>query len=89
MATMTLAEAQAQLTTVNAAIDQLLSGNRLTQLRVGSGTFQRLYTYQEISLESLTALRNELNSVIDALSPAIPIFRNNATIPLKVSKDIY
>ncbi len=72
MATMTLAEAEAQLVTVNAAISQLISGKTVTELHVGSGAFQRFYKYQEISLESLIALRNELLATIAVLSPTPP-----------------
>ena len=86
---MSLAEAESQLTTVNSAIEQLLSGKRINQLRVGSGSFQRLYVYSETTLQDLVAYRNELLGIIDALSDSTPTFRTNAHIPLVVSKEIY
>lgn len=82
-------EATAQLVTVNAAIQQLIEGKRLKELRVGSGNFQRLYMYSEISLESLKTLQQELLITIDSYAPATAVFRTNAHIPMVVGKDIY
>jgi hypothetical protein len=90
MATMTLAEAQAQLTTVQAALSSIIAGNRLNRLEVGSGAFKRVYQYQEITVDELKKLQQELLAIIDSLSPTtLPTFRANATIPLIVQKDIY
>jgi hypothetical protein len=87
MATLTLTEAQIQLSTVNAAIQDIISGKRVTELRVGSGEFQRMYRYEEVSLESLIDLRNELRNTINTLTPEVkPVFRTNATIPLVIHK---
>ena len=69
---MTLAEAEASLATVNAAINQLVTGKTVNELHVGSGAFQRFYKYQEVSMESLLALRSELLALIGVLSPAPP-----------------
>lgn len=90
MIVMTLEEARSQLVTVNAAINSLLSGKTLTQLRIGSGTFQRTYTYQEISLDSLLALRAELmKKIADLETPVTGLdwFGRSMTIPLIVCKD--
>ena len=87
MATMTLAEAQAQLLTVNAAIEQLINGKRVTELKVGSGAFQRAYRYQEITMDSLLALRDELLATIASLSPtALPTFTTNMSFQHIVRK---
>jgi hypothetical protein len=83
---MTLAEAQLQLTQINTAIENLLQGKRITQLRVGSGTFQRLYQYQEISYEALEAKRQELLGYIDSLSETTPTFKTGS-VPLYVRKN--
>jgi len=83
---MSLAEAQQQLATVNAAIQELLAGKRVTQLRIGSGSFQRMYVYQEINLETLYSLRQDLMEVIASYSDAAPKFGSNLNFPLKVSK---
>lgn len=85
----TLEEAQAQLLTVQAAIEQLVMGKRITQLKVGSGTFQRLYVYQEINLETLTTLRDELLRKINSLEGKLPTFATNMHIPMVVGKGIY
>lgn len=87
MTTLTLDEATAQLATVNAAIEALIQGKRLKELRVGSGSFQRLYTFSEITIESLKEHRDELLAEINALSATTPTFKTNMTIPLIVSKD--
>jgi hypothetical protein len=90
MANMTITEAEAQLLTVNAAIQQLIDGKRLTQLEIGSGSFKRVYKNQEINLSDLLTLRNELRNIISALQPTVqPIFRTNCSIPLLVDKGNY
>lgn len=86
---MTLEEAKNQLATVQAAIQQLLEGKRLTQLKVGSGNFSRLYEYQELTLENLKNARDELLDVIDTFEGNEPRFKLHSTIPLVVGKDIY
>ena len=88
MAVMTLAEAESQLTTVQAAIQTLIAGKRLNQLRVGSGTFARLYVFSETTLEELKAHRDELLETINILEEAVPRFKKNMTIPLLVSKEL-
>lgn len=83
----TLAEVQADLTTVNSALQELISGNRLTQLRLGSGDFARFYQYQEITFENLTLLKNELLQELAVLSDESPLkFRKMCNIPLTVVK---
>ncbi len=84
-----ITEITIQLATVNAAIQQLMEGKRIHELRVGSGTFQRLYVYSEVTLDSLMALRRELLEMLQDLEEALPRFRINSTIPLLVSKDIF
>ena len=53
---MTKTEAELQLSQVNAAIEQLLLGKRLSKLEIGSGTDKHVYEMTEISLEGLKAL---------------------------------
>ena len=82
-----LAEAQAELSKVNAAIQALLEGKRINEFRVGSGEFLRTYRSSEITLESLRDLRSELLIEIAGLTPqTTPVFRTNSTIPLVVHK---
>ena len=91
--TLSLADAQSQLTTVNAAIQTLISGQRVTQLRVGSGQFVREYKYQEITIESLRQIQSELLADVDyytsLASPTLPNFSSNRTIPMMVRKDYF
>jgi hypothetical protein len=87
MSDITIGEAQLQLSTINAAIQDMISGKRITELRIGSGDFQRLYKYQEINIDTLQALRSELRNIINTLTPNVrPVFRSNATIPLVIHK---
>ena len=87
MAEITLAEAEAQLLQINVAIQDLILGKRISELKVGSGEFSRWYKFEEVTLEALTAYRTELRSIIAALTPAaVPIFRANACIPLITRK---
>jgi len=89
MAEMTLAEAELQLTQVNIAIQSLISGTRINELKLGSAEFSRWYKYGDVTLEALTAYRSELQAIIAALVP-VPqaIFRTNACIPLVVRKGV-
>ncbi|MCK9622610.1 MAG: hypothetical protein M0R47_19000 [Methylobacter sp.] len=89
MAQMTLAEAEAQLLTVNTAISDIIAGKRVTQLRIGSGNFQREMKFSEITIEALKELRSELMEIINSYNNVAPVFRTNATIPLTVGKDLY
>jgi len=84
----TLEEAKAQLLTVNVAIQDLIAGKRITQLRIGSGNFSRLYVNQEVNLESLVAYRDELLNVINELEKKPMTFRTNAHIPTIVRKGL-
>ena len=83
---MSLVDYQNDLTNVNAAITRLLEGKAVTELRIGSGATLRYYKYTEITLDSLTALRNELLAKIQTLSSDTPVFRTNASIPLRIIK---
>lgn len=90
MASMTLAEAQAQLTQVNIAIETLLQGKRIGELKIGTNEFSRTYKYGEVTLEGLRALRSELMAMVNTLMPTITTtFRQNACIPLIVTKEAY
>jgi len=84
--TITLADAEAQLATVQAAINQLLTGKTVTELRVGTGAFPRVYRYQECSMDNLIKLRDELTSLIGALSPTLPTFSPNMSFQHIVRK---
>jgi hypothetical protein len=83
----TIAEVQAELTTVSAAIQDLIANRRLTELRVGSGDFARLYRYQEITLDNLQAIRDELLQELAILNQEDGLqFRKMSSVLLKVTK---
>lgn len=87
--TRTIAEVQAELTTVNAALQNLISGKRLTKLEIGNGEFKRSYQYQEITFDMLKGEQQDLLSelaTLEALSSNSIKFRNNSNIPLSVTK---
>lgn len=83
----TVIEVRKELNTVNAAIQELISGKKLKELRVGSGDFARLYQFQEVSLENLRMVRDELVQELAVLEGTDElIFRKNCNIPLVVTK---
>lgn len=84
----TVTEVQAELDTVNAALQELIAGRRLTQLRIGSGEFARLYQYQELTFDALKSEQQDLMMELRSLeSESTSIkFRSNANIPLTVVK---
>ena len=84
----TIAEVQAELTTVNAALQELITGKRLTQLRIGSGEFARLYQYQEITFDTLKTEQQDLTmelATLEAAGQALK-FRATSYVPLTVNK---
>jgi hypothetical protein len=85
---MTLEEAQANLATVNAAIQTIVEGKRVLRLEVREAGFLRVKENQEVTLDALRAYRNELLLLIGTLqtTPVAPTFRQFATIPLIVNK---
>lgn len=83
----TILDVQTELTTVSAAIQDMIAGKRITELRVGSGDFARLYRYQEITLENLQAIRDALiQELADLNGEGILQFRNMSSVLLKVTK---
>jgi len=48
------------LNEVNAAISKLVNGERLRLLTVGSGEFQRRYSFAEITMENLQTIKADL-----------------------------
>lgn len=85
MANITLQEAQDELTLVNIAIQDLISGKRINEHKLATGEFSRWYKFSDVSLDSLMAYRSELRNLITALQPEVaPTFRANACIPLVV-----
>ncbi len=85
MASVTLQEAQNELTLVNIAIQDLISGKRINEHKLATSELSRWYKFNEVTLENLMTYRSELRNLITALQPEItPTFRANACIPLVV-----
>lgn len=85
MASITLQEAQDELTLVNIAIQDIISGKRINEHKLATGEFSRWYKFSDVTLDSLMAYRSELRNLITALQPEVaPTFRANACIPLVV-----
>lgn len=82
----TLIEIQTDITNVNAAITGLLTGNKLLELRVGSGDFARTYRWQEITLESLYAMRRTLYEELAVVEQTTPTFVVGKTVPMFVRR---
>lgn len=83
----TLTEVQADLAVVNAALQDLIAGKRLTQLRLGSGDFTRLFQYQEITYDVLKAEQAELTQELASIQTQPQMqFRTMTNIPLNVTK---
>lgn len=58
---------QLELDQVNLAITEILSGKRLSRLRIGDSSFTRDYTFNPQPLEELTNHRKDLLAAIHAL----------------------
>ena len=83
----TIAEVQADLNTVNSALQNLIAGTRITILRLGSGDFARQYQYQEVTYEVLKAEQADLIQELAALQTEPQMkFRTMSNIPLTVNK---
>ena len=79
-------EIQTDITNVNAAITALLTGNKLLELRIGSGDFARTYRWQELSLESLYSMRTSLYEELATVTTEAPTFSVGKTVPMFVRR---
>jgi hypothetical protein len=78
----TIIEIQTDITNVNAAITAVLTGNKLLELRVGSGDFARTYRWQELSLESLYSMRTSLYQELATVTIETPTFTLGKTVAM-------
>lgn len=84
---LTLEEAQIELATIKAAINEYYTGTRRRSFKVGSHEFERTYTFEHPAdlLKILLSERTRLENYIASLNPtAFPVFVSHATIPLIV-----
>lgn len=79
---------QNDLVLCNLAIEKLLSGKQVKELKTGSSSFARQYVFSDINLISLTEYRKDLLQQIHALSATAPVYRTNACIPNIIHKQI-
>lgn len=82
----TLEQAQTELTSVNIAIEKLVSGKTLLEIKISSAEMSRWSSFGQVSLEGLKAYRKELLDYINALSPSEPIFRSASCVQVRVEK---
>jgi hypothetical protein len=85
---MTLEEVDIEIVRIQKAIGDFMSGKTITKLEIGTGHTRRTYEYNQITLESLLAYRNELFRMKSALSPIEPTFAKFSNFPLVVEKDL-
>ena len=87
MAQLTLAEAQVELVTIKAAINEYYTGTRRRSFKVGSHEFERTYTFDnpQDMLKILLQERDRLIAYINSFDiTSLPVFATHATIPLVV-----
>lgn len=84
----TATEIQADLDIINAALQELVSGNRLTRLQLGSGEFSRVYEFQDLTYDNLKQEKTELQAELDTLTATnnTMSFRKTGSLPLVVTK---
>ena len=80
-------EIRQDINTVECAIQEIISGERVTKLLVGSGEFQRTYQFSEITYESLREIKAELLQELDIILTGSQVtYRQNSHLPLVVTK---
>ena len=82
----TQTEIESDIARVNAALEELVSGGRLTRLQLGSGEFARTYEFQELTYENLMDEKARLQAELEQLLPETITYRSHDTLPLKVNK---
>jgi hypothetical protein len=88
MANITLAQANADLLTVNAAISEIYAGTRRKQVRLGTHDYNRTIENADPIelLKLLLAEKQRLQTYINSLDSTAPVFRGNANIPIIVGR---
>jgi hypothetical protein len=82
----TEAELQAQLLTVQTAIQALIAGERISVMEIGSPEFRRKYQFGEVTLEALREERANIQQKLAALSTTEPTFRETSPHYMSWSK---
>ena len=71
-------ELKAALVQLDAAISDLISNKRVRSFTVGSGEFQRRYTFAETTLGELQRERKRLQERLQAVEPCKQTYRNSS-----------
>ena len=83
----TIAEIEADIVTLKAAISEIVGGGRLTRLQLGSGEFARTYEFQELTYENLMAELGRLEAELVTVSPATETkYHTGNTLPMEIRK---
>ncbi|MDD5165741.1 MAG: hypothetical protein PHG25_04390 [Candidatus Pacebacteria bacterium] len=82
----TALEIQAELDIVNAALQSLYTGTRLTELRIDTNLIRRYYKYSEVNIESLLGIKQNLEQELLGLTATTPTFRSFSNLPIIVNK---
>jgi hypothetical protein len=85
---LTLAAAQAELATVNAALSDIYLGTRRKKVEIGSHAFKRTYEFVDPQdmLKVLRMERFNLTEYINTLTATTQVFRANTNIPMTVQR---
>jgi hypothetical protein len=88
MANITLAQANADLLTVNAAISEIYSGVRRKRVQIGTHEYTRFIESADPIelLKQLISERQRLQTYINSLDYTTPVFRGNTNIPIIVGR---
>lgn len=91
MTELTLAEAEEQLSAVNAAISEYVAGKRRKSLKIGTNEFMRAHDFLYLTYEQLLAERRRLQQIISDLTVVSSStnsnrFKQNNHVPLIVTK---
>ena len=88
---LTLAQAEAELLTINSAISTIYTGKRLNVVTVGTNEFHRMYRFSDPQdlLKTLLSERKRLQDYISSLQGvSTRIFRQDCYIPLVVKRHL-
>lgn len=78
----TLDDLNEQLLQIDCVIAKTLRGEAVTEFEIGSGSSNRKYKYQEVTLEALQKERARLLGEIAQLTNDEPLFRKSSRMQL-------
>jgi predicted transcriptional regulator len=82
-----LSTAYADLTKVNAALDQLMQGKLIQRMEFKTAEVTKVFDYNKVTITELKSIRKELLELIDSLEGASAVvYRTGASVPLVVNR---